>query len=91
MHFYTNLATSQEGYDRLIRDMWDKLFRGSAGIKAVYRRLFPDDALPSNRDLPKHAFLEDPRLITPHFFLADSKITRELDTRRAVGHNFRTP
>lgn len=84
MHFYTNLATSYDGYERLIRDMWDKLFQGASSIQSVYQRIFPDDALPNNRDISKKAFLENPRVITPHFFLADSPITKELDARRSV-------
>lgn len=85
MHFYTNLATSYDGYDQLIRDMWNKLFAGAATVKSVYQRIFPDDALPEGRDIPKCVFLDNPRTITPHFFLTNSPISRELDERRALG------
>jgi hypothetical protein len=86
MHFYTNLAVSYSGYDALIRDMWNNLFRGSANLPTVYKKIFPDNALPDNRDISKKAYLENPRAITPHFFLSDSPITKELDKRQNLAN-----
>ncbi len=88
MHCHTNLATSYDGYDTLIRAMWDRLLKGADEVEGTWYRKSPDHAVPDSPGLTGSAFLKNPRTITPHFLLPDSPISRQLEERRKLAQAF---
>lgn len=84
IHLYTNLATTHSGYLESVRKMWEHLFKGASELPAAYKKMFPDDILPDNSDIKKKDFLENPRLIIPHFLLPDSPITQEIANKKEL-------
>jgi hypothetical protein len=100
IHEYTNYATAHEGYDELVKEMWNALFEAADKVESTFhqlRRISPDQGrLDSNirtveqarPDIPLERFLKDPRTITPHFLLRDSPITKHIQKINELAAKF---
>jgi hypothetical protein len=103
IHEYTNYATAHEGYDELVKEMWNTLFEAESIVENAfheYRRTSPDrERLDANirtveqarPDLPLEKFIKDPRTLTPHFLLVDSPITKHIQKVNSFGERFHPP
>jgi hypothetical protein len=85
-HFFTNLAVTypDEGYRPLVRTLWDEVFaniselREIASENAMAISQHPFSEWIENDQISQDEFLDDPKVIMPHFFVPGHPLSVQL-------------
>jgi hypothetical protein len=81
VHYFTSLSLTYNELRPAVEELWNTMFEGAADLpdKSEIPDM-PAEAL--SRDVTLDAFYAEPRSITPHFFVPDHPLTKEIEQRR---------
>ena len=73
-----------------VKKLWEIVMQGSSEVRDVYEEVLSNEEFPSCLDVPLDQFLDNPRLILPHYMVVDSPAKRQIENRKKAARSMGT-
>jgi len=78
VHYYTSLSVFYPDLESLMKELWEAMFQGENHVKKAFSSIWGGKNEGERVYLKTEDFLQDPRKLTPHFWIPDHPVTKKV-------------